>query len=116
MEASSRDDRRGDEVEWFIQRGKRGWANCDVWSLHSYLSEVIRGTIHQLSLYNQPPGDMSSEDWYMVLRDIENGFDAFEKMEEVACPKSSNGQWDNWSMEFERGMDLLKEHYFYLWC
>ncbi len=26
-----------DEVRWFIQRGRRGWADCDTWSLDDYL-------------------------------------------------------------------------------
>jgi hypothetical protein len=25
------------DIKWFIQRGRRGWANCDTWSLDSYL-------------------------------------------------------------------------------
>jgi hypothetical protein len=26
------------EVKWFIQRGKRGWADCDTWSIDYYLN------------------------------------------------------------------------------
>ena len=36
------------EVKWFIQRGKRGYADCDVWSLDSYLNSWMPEAIHQL--------------------------------------------------------------------
>ena len=29
------------EIKWFIQRGKRGFADCDVWGFDCYLSKVI---------------------------------------------------------------------------
>lgn len=35
-------------VKWFVQRGRRGWADCDVWSLDSYLERVLAGSLRQL--------------------------------------------------------------------
>ena len=32
----------------FFQRGFRGWADCDVWSLDDYLSEVLIGSLKHL--------------------------------------------------------------------
>ena len=29
------------EIKWFIQRGKRGYAECDWWNLDSYISKVM---------------------------------------------------------------------------
>lgn len=28
-------------IKWFIQRGKRGYSDCDVWGFNEYLTEVI---------------------------------------------------------------------------
>lgn len=36
------------EITWFIQRGKRGWADCDVWDFDYYLCDVIIGGITKL--------------------------------------------------------------------
>jgi len=29
------------EIKWFWQRGKRGWADCDVWGFQDYLTDII---------------------------------------------------------------------------
>lgn len=36
------------EIKWFIQRGKRGWSDSDVWSFDDYLSRVICQGIRKL--------------------------------------------------------------------
>lgn len=36
-------------VRYFVQRGRRGWANCDVWNLDHYLARVIGETVHHLA-------------------------------------------------------------------
>ena len=30
-------------VKWFIQRGRRGWADCDVWGLDEQADATVRG-------------------------------------------------------------------------
>lgn len=30
-----------DSVRWFIQRGKRGYADCDIWQFDTYLAKMI---------------------------------------------------------------------------
>ena len=39
------------EVKWFIQRGKRGYADCDCWGIDSYLVDIIPKMIKQLKKY-----------------------------------------------------------------
>lgn len=39
------------KIVWFFQRGKRGWADCDWWSLDDYISQVMIDAGHAL-LYN----------------------------------------------------------------
>lgn len=36
------------EIKWFIQRGRRGWADCDTWSLDSYLSGWLPAALRHL--------------------------------------------------------------------
>ncbi len=35
-------------VKWFVQRGRRGWSDRDVWNFDHYLASVIVGGLKQL--------------------------------------------------------------------
>ena len=37
------------EVRWFWQRGRRGWADVDMWNLHSYLEGILADCLPILS-------------------------------------------------------------------
>ena len=39
-------------VKYFIQRGRRGWADCDTWSFDDYLCKVIIGGLGKLEKDN----------------------------------------------------------------
>ena len=59
------------KVKWFIQRGRRGYADCDTWGMPDYLADIIPKMIKQLKKYQQgvPPemfsnvDDRSDESW-----------------------------------------------------
>lgn len=36
------------ETKWFIQRGRRGWSDRDVWCMHCHLTEIIVGMTEHL--------------------------------------------------------------------
>jgi hypothetical protein len=36
------------DIKWFIQRGRRGWADCDVWSLDDYLNGWLPAALRRL--------------------------------------------------------------------
>jgi len=37
------------EVKWFIQRGRRGYSDQDVWDMHSYLDSIIPPMLRELA-------------------------------------------------------------------
>lgn len=37
------------EAKWFIQRGKKGYSDFDIWSFDSYLCEVLAGGLKKLA-------------------------------------------------------------------
>lgn len=39
-------------IKWFIQRGHRGWADCDTWSLDHYLNSWMPKALAHLKKYN----------------------------------------------------------------
>lgn len=57
------------EIKWFIQRGKRGWADCDVWAIDSYLNRVIPAMLENLAncKHGAPPG-LGEKRWATMLR------------------------------------------------
>ena len=36
------------EIKWFLQRGFRGYADCDTWDFDDYLIDVINGGLKRL--------------------------------------------------------------------
>jgi len=63
------------EIKWFIQRGKRGYADCDTWSLCSYLPEVIFKSVEHLSKHLcSHPCDVTFKQWKIILKKIVNSF------------------------------------------
>ena len=39
------------KVKWFIQRGRRGYSDCDAWGIDFYLVDIIPKMIKQLKKY-----------------------------------------------------------------
>ena len=64
------------EVKWFIQRGTRGWADCDTWGLDDYLARIIYEGIKHLNKNSHGyPCDLKSlKDWRYILSTIEYTF------------------------------------------
>lgn len=91
------------EIKWFIQRGRRGYADCDTWDYHTYLSNVISGGLRQMArTANGWPESLSRcaefgdecgrcreingkdrcpsmEAWSKVLNDIAEGFERYKR-------------------------------------
>jgi hypothetical protein len=63
------------QAVWFWQRGRRGWADCGVWSLDSYITRVISEMMLHLSRTTHSwPGEGSQwptpESWDAHLLDL----------------------------------------------
>lgn len=63
------------KARWFIQRGRRGWADCDVWSFDWYITKVMSQGIARLADVDHGwPGEGSRwpthEEFIAYLRDL----------------------------------------------
>ncbi len=108
------------EIKWFFQRGFRGYADCDVWSLYSYILDWLPKALDDLNKHHQG---------YPAFLDIKDGNEDYEvgskRWEEILksmSTKLKRGiESDEKSLskediaEFEVGMDLLKKYFFNLW-
>ena len=68
------------KIKWFIQRGRRGYADCDVWRLSDYLCVVMRDSIRQLveQAHGWPVNEVlfaTFEDWQKTLERVADGLD-----------------------------------------
>ena len=64
-------------IKWFIQRGRRGYADCDVVDMDSYLIKTILPMLKQLKeIKHGHPHGTTSEEWDQILSDMIAGFEA----------------------------------------
>ena len=81
------------EVRAFIQRGCRGYADCDVWGFDGYLSRVIAGGLRQLVHGASYPGrgEMDTyKKWQKALSLTAKRFEDVDKYEEVGIFKDKD--------------------------
>jgi len=71
-------------IKWFIQRGKRGWADCDWWSMNYHLVGIIvpmLKTLKEKSMtYPGCKGASTPEEWNTVLDTMIEGFEAAKRV------------------------------------
>ena len=69
------------KVKWFIQRGKRGYADCDVWDLGHYSTKIISAGLKKMAVksHGWPAVDPwpNYEDWTSALTRVANGLDHY---------------------------------------
>jgi len=126
-------------IRRFIQRGKRGYANCDTWNFCYYLSDVIgKGTRHLKRQLNGHPDSLTEGQWVDTLNSIANTFDIArniingdlyliededdrkkwaKNLKKINKKYKDNARCmtDTEIREFNRGWRLFKEYFFSLW-
>jgi len=73
------------EVKYFIQRGRRGWSDKDLWSLDDYLAQVIGGSLKDLSstIHGYPDSKFKSfEEFQKHLVELSDAFNAYTTYED----------------------------------
>ena len=133
------------DIKTFIQRGKRGYANSDVWGFHSYLSGVIAGGIDKLTkdMHGHPCNLKNLKEWEVILKKISKTFRTAEKIDNGDLQYLSTKQFNDKerkkyieitkklnkkhsyynkrtmtkkeNREYEKGWELFQEYYFNLW-
>jgi hypothetical protein len=122
------------QVKWFIQRGKRGWADCDVWSVDYYLTPIIIGMLKKLkeTTHGYPYG-LTEKKWDKTLDKMVAGFEAAQRVLDDDYYKDIIGDDPKWGSVprdiikklgrmsvkdqklFRKNAELFIEYYFALW-
>lgn len=111
------------EIKWFIQRGKRGYADCDIWGLDSHLASWMPEAIRDLAgLKNSYPSGrgMTAKKWEKELEEMAKGFEAVRKQDELFFDKKwSFKKYKKKSEALEKvrtkGMELFVKRFHDLW-
>lgn len=102
------------QVKWFIQRGRRGYADCDVWSLDYYLAGWLPKALTHLQDNNiSHPTGMTSKGWKTRLEIMKQGFLAVQKMNDIPCP--STKELLKLKRIMDKGVKMFGEHFQSLW-
>ena len=93
------------EVKYFIQRGKRGFADRDCWGFDYYLAKVIRGGIDKLiqNIHGYPSSLKGIKQWKVILKKIQKTFDIEVKISDCELIYLPISKFNN-----EKRRDIIK--------
>ena len=116
------------EIKWRWQRSKRGYADCDLWGLDSYLSEWLPKALRQLSkdisgcpqeLWDKSNKKNQCWKWSKIIREMANGFEAAQDIIDLKYVykggKINEKKYKKLKSKFEKGMQLFSKYFFGLW-
>ena len=123
------------KVKWFIQRGSRGWADCDWWNMDSYLVSIIIPMLKRFraDIHGYPCG-LTEKKWDSLLGEMIEGFEAAKRVIDDEYYKEVSGdsveaiknaskdeikQWGAMNMAdqklFAKKGRIFIKHFFGLW-
>lgn len=128
------------DIVAFIQRGKRGWANRDVWGFGAYLSQILKDGLYHLKENKCGyPGNMTEGQWVDALNKMIDTFQLAYEIYNGDVFYMSTKEWNEETYlkmltytkekdsgmkkvvskkearEFEEGFKLFQTHFFSLW-
>jgi len=124
------------KIKYFIQRGKRGYSDRDLWDFRDYLCEIIpkgvrrykKGMGCPANLWDKEAKNNECHKWGETVEEIAQGFEAVKEMVDFrGCnyeKRLENGayifEYDKeraklLTQKFEKGMDLFKKYFMDLW-
>lgn len=119
------------EIKWFIQRGKRGWADCDAWGYFAYNARVNYEALKWLHVHkhgtpcnmfeiNEPRNPTPEEEtkavvkWESILNDMIFAFDQINQCEDnvIYWHEGRNDRdWEDFSCKYpDTKLQTKEEH------
>ncbi len=121
------------QVKFFYQRGKRGYADCDLWSLDYYITKIMIQALKQFkNNHGGYPGHGEAETpekWDSIIEEMIVGFEAAQRVIDDDYFKTTGfpeqhkegdaKKWIKLSKEdqkiFKDKMKIFIKWYFHLW-
>lgn len=104
-------------IKWFIQRGRRGYADCDLWSLDWYLLSWLPKAIRELKTisYGHPIGIKSHKEWKKILTRMADGLEAGYTLVDLGYNIRQKDRRLKLEKQFNEGMGLFVKYFVNLW-
>mgnify|MGYP001560384347 FL=1 len=106
------------DSKYFWQRGMRGYADCDVWGIDSYIVQIMIPMLKEMKrISHGHPGNITAEKWDEELDIMTKGFEAAERMLDFS--KYPDGDWvKSYNKDekiFKKNMKVFISRFFDLW-
>lgn len=105
-------------IKYFIQRGKRGYSDRDLWGLGYYISWLMTNALTDFEKnMNSYPAKLDDGEWVDIIKDIRAGFKAILDMEELVWVKTEdfNKEYKKLEKIKNKGLRLFAKHVESLW-
>ena len=105
-------------IKYFIQRGKRGYSDRDLWDLGYYISWLMGNALDDYILNGYSyPVNMQDKEWQQTLRDMKAGFRAITAMDDLFWIDFEDYQKECKRLEKirDKGLNLFIKHIGDLW-
>ncbi len=103
------------EVKWFIQRGKRGYADCDAWNLDSYLEGWLPEALDKIRKDGMSyPMGMKPKEWNKILKEMAKGFRAMYDADTDENYKGAKKIEEAIKLE-KKSLELFSKYFNNLW-
>jgi len=121
------------EIKWFWQRGTRGWADSDVWSIDWFLCDIMPPMLKQLKKNKMGyPCGTSQKKWEKILDDIAYMFETAHEIQDMQAvfpekkkaTESMNQHRKKYKIKvltkeefarYNKGWKLFQEYFYSLW-
>lgn len=105
----------------FIQRGKRGWADCDLWNLDEYLMSWLPSALRNLAEnHSGHPCGLTNKKWTSILNKMADGFGGVGESEKLYFNGKINIKdcMENEKLEakhLQKSLELFSKYFTSLW-
>ena len=110
-----------DKIRDFIQRGRKGYANSDLWSFDNWLSRLIANGLREFkgNCYTYPGDGISWEEWMAILDEMIECFEEQCRSLDNISGEDFLKKWgerrEHQRQKLHRGLELLERYYYDLW-
>lgn len=123
-------------LKWYWQRATRGYADCDMWSIKSYIGEIMPPLLRKLKngvgcpagFYDNTEVNNECHKWHEIIEEIAQGFEAAKWIDEAKYLKVVKAEGrdgyeikhddkatENAVNKMNKGLKLFAEHFLSLW-
>jgi len=118
------------KIKWFIQRGKRGYADCDIWDFSDYLTDIIIAGLKILKenqhgcpsqFWDKEAVNNECHKWQEILEKMIQGFEAYKQVNDWRFivgkfeQKIDKKRLELLEEKYNRGMKLFARFFAHLW-